>query len=284
MKENDLVQRLSEDIFSWFTHIQNCIIATSGGIDSMLLSYIANQAIGQSALIAHSSSPAVPSADRDRVNTYAVKYGWNLTILNTGEIEEENYIKNPINRCYFCKKCLFSSLKTLGTGPIVTGSNIDDLGDYRPGLIAASEFAVRQPYIELGIDKTRIRLIAAYLNLTDLQNIPSSPCLASRIETGITINSDDLKLIDDIEDWVRGFVNTSNVRLRLYINDVVLQLDKAFLDTLTVVMRRALISGIEKLLSHSLHHCKKINIAPYSRGSAFVGEKISVDYRYERKS
>ncbi|WP_413738432.1 hypothetical protein ACL2XP_09060 [Sodalis sp. RH21] len=281
MCDQEVTVRAINALSHWFSSIDTCVIAASGGIDSTLLSYIAHQALENRVLIAHSSSSAVPHTDRERIGQYARRYGWTFSQVNAGELEDENYIDNPVNRCYFCKKCLFSSLKKLNHGLIVTGTNIDDLTDYRPGLIAAKEYGIRQPYVELGIDKATIRAMATYFNLDDLKDIPSSPCLASRIETGIKVNAKDLNIIDQVESKFKSLLKTKILRFRLHAQKTVLEIDKDTLRRLSKEKKNKIISDITSILSETAHGYKLVEISTYSRGSSFIGEKIPVVTDYE---
>jgi uncharacterized protein len=139
-------------------------IAVSGGVDSMTLAAFAHQlrrsgGMGSVEMI-HAVSPAVPPAATERVRARAEREGWRLTVTGTGEFDDRRYRDNPVNRCYFCKTNLYGRIRTLTAGTIASGANLDDLGDYRPGLLAASERAVVHPYIEAGMDKPSVRALA----------------------------------------------------------------------------------------------------------------------------
>ena len=256
----------------WFQTIKTCTIATSGGIDSMLLAYIANKTIGKEALIVHSTSVSVPILDANRIREYANKYCWHIEFIDAGELNNESYRNNPVNRCYYCKSCLFEKLKKLNHGVLITGTNLDDLGDYRPGLIAAKEQNVRQPYVELNIDKAMIRKIANYFQLHDLKDIPASPCLSSRIETGVKIDINHLQTIDKIENIIRLELKVSLVRFRIRNDKVVLELEPHIVEQLTNSQRDLIINKI-KIIITPLAIPHDIQISTYEKGSAFIGVK-----------
>ena len=132
-------------------------VAVSGGVDSMTLAVVAHRVLADSANMVHAVSPAVPTDATERVERYARRQGWRLERIDAGELVDARYVANPVNRCYFCKTNLYSTIAPLaGTGAtIVSGTNTDDLGDFRPGLAAAAEHAVRHPYVECGIGKVR---------------------------------------------------------------------------------------------------------------------------------
>ena len=112
---------------------------------------------------------------------------------------DARYRANPVDRCYYCKTNLYARIREATPDPIASGTNRDDLDDFRPGLRAAAERDVVHPYVEAGIDKASVYALAARLGLDDLERLPAQPCLASRVETGIAIAPDDLAFIDAVE-------------------------------------------------------------------------------------
>ncbi|MBN2751722.1 MAG: hypothetical protein JXQ84_03340, partial [Rhodospirillaceae bacterium] len=178
-------------------------IAVSGGIDSLLLATLAHRWLENAPVICHAESPAVPALATQRVHAFALAEGWTLQIFSAGEFDDPAYRANLYNRCYFCKTCLYKTLRAKTNRLIASGTNLDDLTDYRPGLIAAREQKVVHPYVEAGIDKETIRSLARRKGLRDLAKLPAQPCLASRVETGITITEDDLTFVDRLEEHLR---------------------------------------------------------------------------------
>ena len=112
---------------------------------------------------------------------------------------DERYRANPVDRCYYCKANLYARIRGMTADPIASGTNRDDLGDYRPGLRAAAERDIVHPYVDAAITKTEVYALARRLGLDDLQRLPAQPCLASRVETGIAIAAADLAFIDAVE-------------------------------------------------------------------------------------
>ena len=110
-------------------------------------------------------------------------------MIDAGELGDERYRANPVDRCYYCKTNLYARIREATADPIASGTNRDDLADYRPGLRAAAERGVVHPYVDAGIDKAAIYALAARLGLDDLERLPAQPCLASRVETGIAIDA-----------------------------------------------------------------------------------------------
>ena len=119
-------------------NLPNLAIAVSGGVDSMTLAHAAHRAGLPGLLVVHALSPAVPMEATDRVRDHASRFGWRLTEVDAGEFADPAYRANPVNRCYFCKTNLYDRIAHVTEGPIASGANLDDLGDYRPGLIAAA--------------------------------------------------------------------------------------------------------------------------------------------------
>lgn len=147
-------------------------VAVSGGVDSMTLAYVAHQILGDNAKMVHAISPAVPPQDTQRIRDFSQKHQWNLEFVSSGEIDTEDYQNNPVNRCYYCKTCLYSTLKNLNFGQVVSGTNLDDLDDYRPGLIAAKEHDIVHPFVDAEICKQDIRDIALQLGLPTYPRCP----------------------------------------------------------------------------------------------------------------
>lgn len=240
-------------------------IAVSGGVDSMTLAHVAGRAID--AVMIHAVSPAVPADTTARVRRHAERHGWPLAITEAGEFADGRYVANPVDRCYFCKTNLYARIAGLTDRTIASGANLDDLGDYRPGLVAARERRVVHPLVEAGIDKRAIRAIAAGLGLDDLAELPAQPCLASRIETGIAIDPDDLAFVNRVESAVRAAApHLADVRCRITRRGVVVEADEP------PGARR---DAIERLAIDACLATGRVlvGIVPYRRGSAFVGAK-----------
>jgi uncharacterized protein len=174
-------------------------VAVSGGVDSMTLAHAAHRAGVPGLTVIHALSPAVPQHATSRVRDHATRFAWRLVEVDAGEFADPDYRANPVNRCYFCKTNLYARISHVTTGPIASGANLDDLGDYRPGLTAAAEHRVRHPFIEAGMPKAAVRALARSFDLADISELPAQPCLSSRIETGIAISADDLAFVARME-------------------------------------------------------------------------------------
>ena len=199
-------------------------IALSGGVDSMTLAHVAHSVLGQRARMVHAISPAVPPLATARVQAHAVRAGWRLELVDAGEFDDPRYRANPVNRCFFCKHHLYATIAGLSGGTIASGTNTDDLGDFRPGLKAAEDWKVLHPYVEAEMDKAAIYVLAGHLGLDDLAELPAQPCLASRVETGLEVKAGDLAFVDQIEMLVRADQGPSaTVRCRITHAGVVVE-------------------------------------------------------------
>ena len=173
----------------------------------------------------HAVSPAVPAQATMRLQHLAQKRGWQLTLVDAGEFEDPNYRANPVNRCFYCKTNLYDAIRTRTNRQILSGANLDDLAEYRPGLDAARRHAVRHPFIEARIDKQTIRRLAKEMGLDEVAELPASPCLSSRIETGIRIEPATLAFINDAERVVAAHLTAHTVRCRIRAAAIVIELD-----------------------------------------------------------
>ncbi|MCB1971295.1 MAG: hypothetical protein KDG54_12905 [Geminicoccaceae bacterium] len=239
-------------------------IALSGGVDSMTLGFIAHRRLPGRVAMFHAASAAVPQAATERIKAYAARENWSLNVVDAGELTDERYLANPANRCFFCKSNLYGTLASLTADQLLSGTNLDDLGDWRPGLQAAREHHVRHPFVEAEIDKNGVRALAASLGLDDLAELPAAPCLSSRIETGQRIDPEDLALIDRVETLLRASCAARTVRCRIRHDAMVIELDPA--DALGATARQQLTNRIRSMM----HERKPVRFESYRRGSAFL--------------
>lgn len=195
------------------------VVACSGGIDSLVLATVAHRADPGSTVVAHTVTPAVPGDGTARVVRYADDEGWTLEIVRSREFDDEQYLSNPTDRCYHCKRNLYDAIGELAQcvdpdAVILSGANLDDLGEYRPGLVAAAERSVRHPFVEAEIAKAEVRAIARHLGLVDAE-LAASPCLASRLYTGTRVTPTRLHAVEVGEATVRSMTGIAVVRCRL---------------------------------------------------------------------
>lgn len=228
------------------------IVACSGGIDSLLLATVAHRYSAAATTVAHTVTPAVPGEGTARVMAHGRNEGWNLEIVRSKEFDDERYLSNPTDRCYFCKSNLYDAVAELrnadigiAQSTILSGANLDDLGEYRPGLDAAAERDVRHPYIEAEMGKANIRSLARHLGLAEAE-LPASPCLASRLYTGTRVTEARLRAIEVGEAVVRA-AGMPIARCRIRGTDVFIEvpendrsrLTDALIEDVAVAMRAA---------------------------------------------
>jgi uncharacterized protein len=245
-------------------------IAVSGGVDSMTLAYVAHARLGARAESFHATGPAVPPEATARVRAYADRFRWRLHVVDAGEFADDAYVANPADRCYHCKHDLYSTIAPLARGTIVSGTNVDDLGDIRPGLRAASEHAVVHPFVEAGIDKDGVRAIARSHGLDDVAGLPAAPCLSSRVETGIPIAPALLAAVHAVERELTAALAPETIRCRVRANGVVVELDAGTLDGIGADGLAALADRAAAVWQDAAGEPMPVRVEPYRRGSAFL--------------
>ena len=180
----------------------SAVTAFSGGVDSSLVAFLAHRALGERALAVTSCSESLSRADYGLTRQLAAEWGMAHRVIKTAETSNPAYLANPVNRCYFCKTTLYEDLATLagaeGYAVILNGTNVDDLGDHRPGLLAAEEHGVRSPLSECGFRKQDIRRLAESLGLRNAHK-PQAACLSSRVPYGLAITLPVLSRIEQAE-------------------------------------------------------------------------------------
>jgi uncharacterized protein len=186
---------------------ESAIVAYSGGVDSAYLAWAATRALGRSALCVTADSPSYPDRHRQLALTLAREFNLQHEIIHTTELDQPEYRANPVNRCYYCKRELYTTLSAVararGFKAIVDGSNADDRGDYRPGRQAAREFGVRSPLDEVGLTKAEIRELSRRAGLPTWDE-PASACLSSRIPYHSEVTEEKLRMIEAAERVLRG--------------------------------------------------------------------------------
>jgi uncharacterized protein len=265
---NDIQQHFDR-LESVLRDMREIAVAVSGGVDSLTLSTFAHRRFSAGVEMFHAVSPAVPADATRRVQALAGREGWKLTVIDAGEFDDADYRSNPVNRCFYCKTNLYGAVVPRTAAQVVSGTNLDDLGDYRPGLSAAKNYGVRHPFVEAGIDKRMVRSMARHLGLGDVAELPAAPCLSSRIETGIAIDPAMLKLVHAAEQLVAASIAPRTVRCRVRSQGVVVELDEANLAALDPLRRASLSAEIGDLFSHAGFDYP-VSLAPYRTGSAFL--------------
>ncbi len=224
-----------ETIISGYNRV---IIGFSAGVDSTLVSFVSNKVLGTNALIVLAKTETITTEDIELARSLSATYHFNFREIEYNELEIENYASNPVNRCYFCKHELYVRLGSIAEREkipfILDGANLDDLGDYRPGRVAAKELEIRSPLIEASFSKLDVREAAEYYGLPNYDK-PSAPCLSSRIPYGTPIDKESLERIALAEQFIRqkGF---TNVRVRHYNSKARIEVDRDDIDRLRLLL------------------------------------------------
>jgi len=196
-------QRLRE-LLSGFS---SAIVAFSGGVDSAYLSVVATQVVGPGALCVTADSPSYPEHHRSLARQVAEAFALRHEVVATAELDRPEYRANPVNRCYYCKQELYSTLTAMASSRaidvVLDGNNADDRGDYRPGRQAAREHGVRSPLDEVGLTKAEIRELSRTAGMATWDE-PASACLSSRIPYDHEITSEKLRMVEQAEDALRA--------------------------------------------------------------------------------
>ncbi len=194
----------------------SCLVAYSGGVDSVFLAYVAHQTLGDKSLAVISDSPSLPRRELAEALELAAKFQFEVQVVHSKEFTNPEYLANPQNRCYFCKHDLFAELAPIARekklAVLFYGENASDIGDIRPGAQAAAEFQVRAPMKEVGITKDEIRAYSAQLGLPTSDK-PQMACLSSRIPYGEEVTPAKLSMIEQAEDTLRD-LGFHEVRVR----------------------------------------------------------------------
>lgn len=275
---NELEQRL----LAVMATSQRVAVAMSAGVDSTLVAAAAARALGDRALAVTAVSPSLPTGELAAAETLAREIGIRHLTLETAEMERPEYVQNPSNRCYFCKTELYSALekvaRRLEIDVLMNGANLDDLGDYRPGMQAAREFSVRSPLVEARFGKSEIRSLARFWKLSNWDK-PAGPCLSSRIAYGVEVTRERLARIDAAESWLKQTLNLRELRVRCEAGELArLELP---LPALPVVLSEPLRSLLVAELKRLGFRCVTVDLEGFRSGSlnALVSLSLPPDVR-----
>ncbi|MDP6374343.1 MAG: ATP-dependent sacrificial sulfur transferase LarE [Pseudomonadales bacterium] len=196
--------------------LKGAVVAYSGGVDSSLVAYVAAEVLGERALAVTSGSASLKRSDLALARRLADEWGMRHRVIVTDELTKDDYRANPVDRCFHCKTSLYEALEEIaqaeGIAHILNGTNRDDLGDYRPGLVAADDRGVRSPLVEADFDKADVRRLARHLGLDNAQK-PQSACLSSRFPYGSHITRARLAQVEAAEA-VLADLGFENYRVR----------------------------------------------------------------------
>jgi uncharacterized protein len=230
-------------------------VAYSGGVDSAVVAKAAQIACGDKALAITAVSASLASGEREAAEALAAQIGIRHRVIETDEFSNPDYLKNAPDRCYFCKTELYTQLERLLSQPhadlpefdvVVNGANLDDRGDYRPGMQAAREHAVRSPLIEAGLTKADVRQLAAHWDLP-VWDKPATPCLSSRIAYGLAVTPERVERVDRAEQFFREQFGLREFRVRHEAGDL------ARIEVSVDDLPRLIAEPARKTISEKLH-------------------------------
>jgi uncharacterized protein len=219
---SDTLATKRDKLLAIFADYGRCAVAFSGGVDSAVVAKAAQVALGDKAVAVTGTSDALATGELEAARELATQIGIRHLVISTDEFSNPQYVANNPDRCYHCKSELYSQLgglrERLGVDVVVNGANADDLGDYRPGMRAASEHDVRSPLAECGLTKKEVRQLAAAWDLPVAEK-PATPCLSSRVAYGLDVTPERLSRIDRAEQFLRS-LGFCELRVRHHADDM----------------------------------------------------------------
>ena len=224
------------DLVDWFHGKEKALIALSGGVDSALVAYAAQKALGKQAVATTADYKTLSQEELESAKSVCQEIGIRHVIIEYSELDNPDFVKNDQNRCFHCRTELAEHLLTLSKKEkidlIVDGTNLDDLTEYRPGLVALKKNGVQSPLVERGFTKSDVRRVAREIGLS-IHDKPSNSCLASRIPWGSTVTAEKLVRIEKSEIMIKQLFGVRQVRVRDFGNSASIEVDKneiVFLD------------------------------------------------------
>ena len=303
-----MVSAKLEQLRALLRSYESCLVAYSGGVDSVFLARVAHDELGVRALAVIADSPSLPRRELEEALQLGRTFNFPVRVVRTAEFNNANYLANPVNRCYFCKHELFEELAPLaqaeGFAVIAYGENASDVGDFRPGAQAAKEFRVCAPLKAVGLTKSEIRELSTQLGLPTADK-PQMACLSSRIPHGEPVTPEKLRMIEQAEYVLRdlGFydvrvrhheLNGQNSIFSIQSPSVELNTENWKLNTPTALARievgptelpKLLANGTSAQISETLKKLGythvTLDLQGYQRGGANSGkvasDKLQVD-------
>ena len=206
-----------QDLLNWFSDKKSVLISLSGGVDSALVAYAAFEKIGSRAVAVTADYKTLAQDELDSAKKITDEIGIRHILISYDELQNENFVRNDKNRCFYCRDELSEKLlaisKKLGSDVIVDGTHVDDLGDYRPGIDALHKNGIKSPLVETNFTKQEIRKQTKTLGLT-VYDRPSNSCLASRIPWGQRVTAEKLARVEMGELMIKQSVGVKQVRVR----------------------------------------------------------------------
>jgi uncharacterized protein len=246
--------------------MRRVLVAFSAGVDSTLLLYVASKVLAKNVFAVTAVSATYPALELKEANLLAERFAVPLITIRSQEFKNPDFVKNPPNRCYYCKKELFSRLRKIACQKkiayILDGSNLDDAKDFRPGRQAKEELLIRSPLAEARLTKKDIRQLSRTLGLSTWDK-PALACLASRVPYGQALNISVLRRIDDGENFLRqlGF---KQVRLRHFDHTARIEVEKAKIKQLC---KGALLDKVIDRLKNLGYNYVTVDLEGYRTGS-----------------
>lgn len=209
-------------LLAYIGRYRSCAVAYSGGVDSAVVAKAARLALGDRAIAVTGVSSSLASGELEEARDVAALIGIRHEVIETQEFANPDYLRNAPDRCYHCKTELYTQLESLAdrfqVEVVFNGANLDDAGDYRPGMNAAREHEVKSPLLECGFSKADVRDLAAAWALP-VWDKPASPCLSSRIAYGEEVTPERVAMIDQAEQHLRS-LGLRELRVRYHKGDL----------------------------------------------------------------